>query len=256
MILVLAGTKDSREIIKRLAAQDYEVIASVVTDYGFQLADELGIRVLQGELTESGLQKVIKESEIKMIIDATHPFATEISQTALKVSSQLGVSYIRFAREELDLADQSLITKVDSYQQAAKEAQQFDRILLTIGSKNLSYFIDEVEDWSTRLVARILPMTRFIKRAENLGFSPQNLLALQGPFSKQLNQVLLEDYNIDVVVTKARGKTCGLDTKLAAARELEKQVILITRPDLSYPNQASSYQELLEKVGEHQTNGK
>jgi precorrin-6A/cobalt-precorrin-6A reductase len=255
MILVLAGTKDSREIIKRLDAKDYEVIASVVTDYGFQLADELGIRVLQGELTDSGLTSVIKDSEISLIVDATHPFATEISQTALKVSAQLGVSYIRFAREELDLADQSLITKVDSYQQAAKEAQQFDRILLTIGSKNLSYFIDEIEDWSTRLVARILPLTRFIKRAEDLGFCPQNLLALQGPFSKQLNQVLLEDYNIDVIVTKASGKTGGLDTKLAAARELEKQVILITRPDLSYPNQVSSYQELLAKVGEHQTNG-
>ncbi|GAB6100478.1 precorrin-6A reductase [Halanaerocella petrolearia] len=248
MILVLAGTKDSREIIKSLQQAAYPVIASVVTDYGYQLLDELGIKVIKGKLNLEKMKNLIKEYNIETIIDTTHPFAQQVSYNALEVSKKLDRKYIRFERKEVEVPDNNLVIKAAGYQEVVKEVKEFKRILLTIGSKNLDFFVEEIENWQERLVARVLPNGKFIKQVEKLGFTPQNLIAMQGPFSKELNKILLRDYNIDLLVTKASGKTGGLDTKLEAALELEIPVLLITRPNLPYPKVVDSYCGLLEEL--------
>ncbi|GAB6137046.1 precorrin-6A reductase [Halanaerobaculum tunisiense] len=248
MILVLAGTKDSREIIKRLQQIDYPIIASVVTDYAHQLLSDVGAKVIKGKLGLKEMEQLIKEYGVEIIIDATHPFAQQVSYNALEVSSKLDKRYIRFERKEIKVPDDELVIEVAGYQKAAQKAREFERILLTIGSKNLDCFIEEIDNWQERLVARVLPNGKFIKQVQEIGFTPQNLIAIQGPFSKELNKILLKDYNIDLLVTKASGKTGGLDTKLEAALELEIPVLLITRPELSYPQMVGSYSELLEQL--------
>jgi precorrin-6A/cobalt-precorrin-6A reductase len=72
------------------------------------------------------------------------------------------------------------------------QAQEFERIFLTIGSNNLDYFIAGISNWQKRLTARVLPDWKFIKKARQKGFTPANLLAIQGPFSRELNRILLK----------------------------------------------------------------
>ncbi|MBM7557119.1 precorrin-6A reductase [Halanaerobacter jeridensis] len=253
MILVLAGTKDSREVIAKLKQNGSSIIASVTTEYGANLLSDLDIIVKQEKLDDAKMKQLLRDYEVDTIIDVTHPFAVTISKTALEVSAKSNIKYIRFERGSIESREHELLIKVNSYQEAARKAKEFEKILLTIGSKNLDYFTAEIEDWQQRLLARVLPNWKFIKRVQELGFSPQNLIAMQGPFSKQLNQVLLEDYEIDLLVTKASGKTGGVDTKLEAALELDIPVLLITRPELDYNNLVKNYQELLQEVkrGEH-----
>ncbi|MGM0369484.1 MAG: precorrin-6A reductase [Bacillota bacterium] len=248
MILVLAGTKDSREIIDKLKQNESSIIASVTTEYGADLLSDLDIIVKQEKLDYANMEQLIRDYEVDTIIDVTHPFAVTISKIALEVSAKLNIKYIRFERDSIDIREHESLIKANSYQEAARQAKGFEKILLTIGSKNLNYFTAEIEDWEQRLLARVLPNWKFIKRVQDLGFSPQNIIAMQGPFSKQLNKVLLEDYNIDLLVTKASGKTGGVDTKLEAASELDIPVLLITRPELDYNNLVKNHQELLQEV--------
>ncbi|OCL26134.1 precorrin-6x reductase [Orenia metallireducens] len=245
MILVLAGTKESREIIKRLQEINQPLIASVVSDYGYQLLAESGIEVIQEKLTSEKMERLVKEKDITKIVDTTHPFAQEVSLTAIEVAQSLEIDYLRFEREGLEFADNESVIRVDSYEEAAKKAKNFNRILLTIGSRRLHYFVEELENWQERLVARVLPNWKFIKEANDLGFTPKNLIAMQGPFTKELNQRLLKDYQIDVLVTKASGKVGGLNTKLEAALELGVKVILIERPAIDYPKVVRDIESLI-----------
>ena len=248
MILVLAGTKDSREIINLLSDRDYNLLATVTTNYGRELLEDSNIRVVQDELDEIKLKRLILENEVNQIIDTTHPFAVEISQLAINVSNQLDKEYIRFERAKVEFADNELITTVKGYQRAAKKAKKYNKVLLTIGSRRLNYFINEIDNWQEKLVARVLPTAKFIKKVEELGFSPQNIIGMQGPFSKKLNEVILNDYEIDVLVTKASGSTGGVDSKVRAALELKIPIILISRPPINYSQLANNYQELLRLI--------
>jgi precorrin-6A/cobalt-precorrin-6A reductase len=248
MIFVLGGTKESRELIKTLTAEDKAVAASVTTDYGADLLENLNVEVIKEQLTKETLSRKLTELNVEWVVDATHPFAVEISQTALQVSKELEVNYLRFEREKIQYPDDESIIKVDSYQQAAKKAAQFTKIFLTIGSNKLDCFLQEVDNWQERLVVRLLPNWQFIQRVQDLGFTPDNLVALQGPFSRELNQALFKEYEVEAVVTKATGQQGGLETKVAAACELGLKVILINRPQLDYKRVVSDYQEAIEII--------
>lgn len=237
MIWVLGGTGESYEIINKLKEKNKELIVSVVTEYGQSRLSGTNVRVIRKKLSKKDMKDLINKFNIKIIIDATHPFASNVSENVLTVSKEMSIKYLRYERKEVDLSGYSAeyILPVDGYEEAVEKAVQFEKIFLTIGSNNLTYFTEGITNWENRLIARILPDWKFIKRARQLGFTPANLLAMQGPFSYKLNRVLLEEYKADVLVSKASGSTGGLDTKIKAAFDLEIPVIIIKRPDLNYP---------------------
>lgn len=250
MIWVLAGTGDSFELIDKLEKNNIDLAASVVTNYGKQKLAGQNIKVIKGELNVSEMKNFIKNYEIDLIIDATHPFAENVSKNIIKASEKTNTKFIRYERKTIDLTKypQKYILDVKSYKEAAKTANNYEKVFLTIGSNNLSYFIEEIEDWQERIIARILPDWKFIKKARELGFTPANLIGIQGPFSKKLNKNLFEEYKVDVLVTKASGKIGGLETKIKAAVELEIPVIVIRRPVLSYPVVFNDIEKLIESV--------
>lgn len=255
MILVLAGTSESREIVADLHNNGWELLVSVVTEYGGELIAEPDLEVLQGSLDRNSLVELIAAREINIIIDATHPFAAEISRLAIQVAAETEAVYLRFEREEIDtdgFAGREGIYQVKSYQeaalQAAKLADSSERILLTIGSRRLEHFIEEIDNWQKRLVVRFLPVRRFFLDLERQCFRPGNLIGMQGPCSREMNRAILKDYEISVLVTKASGRTGGLPAKIEAARELNIPVVLIERPEIDYPRVFHDYQKLMEEI--------
>ena len=251
MILVLAGTGESRQIIKELKRLSFEVMASVVTDYGHDLLRELGIEIHQQMLDREMMLELIKKEKIEMIVDATHPFAKNVSLNALFAAKRAGINYLRFQREGIEdqnlIDNQGLIFATD-FQEAAKRAAKYPRVLLTIGSKNLDYFTKEIKDWQNRLIIRILSDWQFVKRARELGFSPANIIAMQGPFSQELNKIILKDYAIDLIVCKDSGQIGGLNSRLMAAKELGIPLLLIKRPIIDYGRVVSSVKGLLDEI--------
>lgn len=251
MIYLIGGTKDSRQLIKELLKADYKVVASVATEYGEQLLSRIeGLEVIAARLDQKGMEEVIEEYNVDRIIDATHPFAALVSQTAIKAAESKGKEYLRFERPPVKLPESELIIEKAGFEAAIDYLKGTTcQILLTIGSKELARFVTEISGFNQRVVARVLPTAGVLKKSQQeLGISPANLIAMQGPFSQELNKQLLIDYEIDILVTKASGETGGLDTKLKAAQDLEIPVLVIRRPEIDYPQLVTDMEELVDQL--------
>lgn len=249
MIFVLAGTSDARELAITLKKEGYSVIASVVTDNAAIALRENGIKTNVGRLTSCEMSDFLKENQIVALVDGSHPFAEEASKNAIEAAKTIDIPYFRYERESFKEED-PLITEVDSYIEAAEMAA--DRggvIMLTTGSKTLEVFTSRLNHLeNVRLLARMLPRMDNMEKCDTLGVEQKNIIAIQGPFSKELNKALYAQYNVDIVITKESGKVGSVDEKVEAARELQIPIIMIKRPKIEYGNVYQDFESLLEAL--------
>lgn len=254
MIFVAAGTQDGRELAKFLLAYGYDVAASVVSHYGEQLlADCRGRNLIINDqpLGRTEMEAYLKQHEIRLLVDASHPYAVNVSQNAMEVCRALEIPYIRYERELTELCYDK-ITVVHSYEEAAETAAGLGkRIFLTTGSRNLEKFTSSEAMKEHVIMARVLPTGQVIGLCEKAGLTPGQIIGMQGPFSKELNKELFQKYQADVIITKNSGTIGGTDTKFAAAEELGLPVIVIDRPVMEYGHIGRSYCEILRFIEEN-----
>lgn len=245
VILVLAGTKDGRQLARTLQARGYAVLVSVVTPYGATLAGADGLAVTVGALDEAALAALIHRERITYVIDATHPYAVGISATAQKVCRSLGIPYLRYERASSPLPAWEKLRVVPDWPEAAAAAAALgDTIFLAIGSRHLATFTTNPLLKGKRLVARVLPDPNVIAHCLFLGLTPADIIAMQGPFSHDLNCTVLRHFGAQVLVTKNSGPVGGTDTKISAARELNLAVVVVDRPVVAYGRTVSSWAEV------------
>ena len=119
-------------------------------------------------------------------------------------------------------------------------------ILSTLGSNNL----EEIKPMGEKnnLYVRILPTVDSVKKAEDLGYLPSKIIAIQGPVSRVLNKAMLESYKIDYLITKESGATGGEIEKIEACREYGTTVLVVKRPYVNYGKVYNEINELVEDV--------
>ncbi|KNY28006.1 precorrin-6A reductase [Pseudobacteroides cellulosolvens] len=246
-VLVLAGTKDAGEIAVKLKSEDIEVIASVTTDYGRHLLSHIGgVCIHVGKLDKDGMIKLVREKEVMCIVDASHPYASQASENAIKASDECSIPYIRFERMEVGVCMDEAI-RVKSFEEAAKRASSISgNIFLTVGSNNIHVFTKNIPDYKSRLYARVLPDSKVLLKCEEAGLMPDNIIALKGPFSKDMNVAMLKHCNASILVTKESGEAGGTLEKLEAAIELGVKVIIVDRPNVAYGTKVSEVNEVVE----------
>ncbi len=261
MILVMSGTEEGREIVKRLNDNGQGVVTTVATEYGYEIYEKIGLGHLciQGRLDINELSELIREKGVGTLIDATHPYATQASLNAIKASEKCGNKYIRFQRSasvteddgigETAIDNPGFVHLVTDMDEAVSWCSKSDkkRILLTTGFSAVEKFAilkDEKE-----IFVRILPMPAHIEQCVSMGIKPSNILALQGPFSLELNTAIYNQYKIDIVVTKDSGKTGGVPEKIQSAREAGIDIVIIKREKIDYPVKCSSIDEVFSLLG-------
>ncbi|EGO61964.1 precorrin-6A reductase [Acetonema longum] len=251
MICVLGGTQDSREIIRSIADSNYPVMASVATAYGRQLIDDERVMVNDHTLDCQGMIDWFGECGISMVIDATHPYARDVSTNAIQACAALSIPYLRYEREEVPLPDYARLHTVETAAEAARlSAGLGEVIFLTTGSRSLGVFRQEPLLAAKRIIARVLPDPAVIAECFRLGFTPRDVVAMQGPFSRELNIQLFREYRTQVIVTKNSGTVGGSDTKLKAAMDLELPIVVIDRPKVIYPCIVHSVEDVLRFIGQ------
>jgi len=249
VILVLAGTLDGRDIAARLQTEGYDVIASVVSEYGRELAEQSGVAVQAAPMNEEELARFVSVKGVRLIIDATHPFAVKVSRNAAHVAETAGIPCLRYERQSSQLPKYGRLYLADGMESAAQLSTTLGKtIFLTTGSHTLSCFRKAAKGTDCRLIARVLPQPEIITSCMANGFSPADIVALQGPFSQALNRALFEEYKAEVMVTKDSGYVGGTDAKIAAAMELGLAIVLILRPPLLQKNVFWSYDELVGQI--------
>ena len=231
MILVLAGTQDGREIAAGLREAGYEVIASVVSEYGRELVAQSGVPVQAAAMNEQELQQFVIQHGIRLMIDATHPYAVNVSRNARQVAANLHIPCLRYERPDSALPIYAKLVLAPDMQRAAEMAVGLGKtVFLTTGSHSLPLFRAAAAGRDCRLIARVLPQPEVIADCIANGFSPADIIAAQGPFSQELNRELFRAYGADVMVTKNSGVIGGTDAKIAAAIELGLMIVVVQRP--------------------------
>ncbi len=234
----MAGTSDAVRIIDKLAEhKDIEVIATTTTKYGGDLAVSAGAdEIIVGRLGVQEIADLVDINQVELLVDATHPFASEASLNALKSSQKSEIKYMRFERPSIKIPDHEHVFEVNSFEEAAEMAgqmleEEFDgRIMHLAGVSTIHHIIKGIDPQF--IVVRILPVVYSVKKCHELGIPGENIVAMQGTFSKEFNKALMIEYGIKVVITKESGETGGTPSKIAAAVELEIPIIIVKRPKI------------------------
>jgi precorrin-6A/cobalt-precorrin-6A reductase len=231
-ILLLSGTSEGRLLARALLDQGFAVTATVTRAearqslFG-QLEGELTVEV--GGFSEQSLEEFLARGKADVVLDATHPFAARITAIAQRVCSKLEMPYVRYERP--DWTPPAGTQFAATFAQAAEVVPALGRrILLTLGARQLKHFA-HLHD-RAELFARVLPSPLSLEQALAAGFPAERVMCLRPPFSQAFNRALLEEYRIDVLVTKDSGAEGGVIEKVLAAAELGVKVLMIRRPIL------------------------
>lgn len=245
MILVLGGTSDSIEICDRLNKyKSLEYILSVTTNYGEDLARKKAKNVINGRLSKEDMIDFIQRNNITKIIDATHPYAIEVSKNAIECVEETKIGYIRYERKSL-IDDITYENKyiVSSIKDACEVARKKgNNIFIGTGSKHLPEIVELIPD--RNLIVRVLPTSEVILSCEKLGLNADNIIAMRGPFSQSINEEFYKHYDIDIVITKESGIAGGFLEKVDACESLNIPVVIVSREKIDYPYVVNSIDEV------------
>lgn len=228
-VIVFAGTTEGYEISRFLGENQIPVLACVATEYGSRsLKESSSLHVQAGRLDENEMKELFSREKPELVLDATHPYAAEVTRNIRKACEEAEVSYTRILRTGSE--QQNAAAYVKDTQEAAEYLKgTTGNVLLTTGSKELAAFTS-VPDYKERLFARVLSLPSVIEACQALGFEGRNLIAMQGPFSMELNQAMLTQYECRYLVTKDSGKAGGFLEKIQAAEACGATVVIIGRP--------------------------
>jgi precorrin-6A/cobalt-precorrin-6A reductase len=223
-LLILGGTGDAVQLSQQAAILGFAVISSLAgrTQQSWNTthsgADQ---RVRMGGFGgAAGLADYLRQENIELLIDATHPFAQQISGNAAAAAALCGVPRLLLQRPSWEpvTGDHWLLAP----HQAAAAALLpglGQRIFLTIGRQELSNYAHLQELWF--LMRSIDPPPAPLP--------PGKIILAQGPFNLQAEKDLLRQHQIEIVVSKNSGGAATY-AKITAARELGLPIVMIQRP--------------------------
>lgn len=257
MIFFMAGTSDARELAQRIQKRGYPLLVSVVTDNAARVLANAGLETRHGRLDADRMTELLQKNGAALLVDASHPFAEEAHKTAMAAAHACGIPYIRYERAHQEFGHTERIVCVDTYEQAAAlAAQKKGSVMLTTGSKTLHIFAERlIGDPDITLVARMLPRADNMEKCAQLGLEQKNIIAMQGPFSRELNSALYRHYQTTLMITKESGGPGAVDEKVEAAVALGIEVIVIGRPKLNYGVRFSVMEDLMEEIERHYESG-
>ena len=251
-IVIFAGTTEGRRLSEILTEAGIAHTVCVATEYGEIVMQEQMemtetaqadgrplVNLHRGRMDREQMQIFLRDGGFEIVVDATHPYArvvTENLQGAVDTlhspgkKAQLPI-YLRLEREISGAAESednvANILYFENNEDCARALENTEgNILLTTGSKELAAYcaFGRLHD---RLYVRILPARESLELCMDQGIKGRQILALQGPFSTEMNAAVLKQYNIRHMVTKNSGRNGGYQEKLEAAKMLGIPVYVI-----------------------------
>jgi precorrin-6A/cobalt-precorrin-6A reductase len=221
-LLILGGTGDAVKFASLAnALPRLSTVTSLAgrTKVPKSLVGEVRIGGFGGE---AGLVEYLQTAKIDLIVDATHPFAAQISRNAAGAATTVGIPRLMLIRPEWVRLPADDWIEVETIEMAVLAIPATaERIFLTIGRQQLDLFASLTDRWC--LMRSIDPPDRSIL------LPPGELLLDRGPFSLEQELQLLRDYQIEAIVSKNSGGAATY-AKIIAAHELGVPVVMVQRP--------------------------
>ncbi len=285
-VLIFSGTTEGRTLAQRLSDSGICSEVCVATEYGTVVMGRMeGVTVHQGRMTVGEMKDLIHSGDYVAVVDATHPFATVVSENIKKSMTESILPYFRLKRDTKVVQKNANINKVDiknveteimkketcrneniihkeDLESASADITYYPNsevcahalrgvegnILLTTGSKELSIYCRE-EEVRSRIYARVLPAMESISLCMENKLAGRQILAIQAPFSVAMNEAIINEYKIRCIVTKESGITGGFYEKLQAAQNTGIQLMVIGNPENT---EGLTFEEVCEEL-EHLT---
>ena len=251
-IVIFAGTTEGRRLSEILTEAGIAHTVCVATEYGEIVMQEQMemtetaqadgrplVNLHRGRMDREQMQIFLRDGGFEIVVDATHPYARVVTENLQGVvdtlhspekEAQLPI-YLRLEREISGAAESednaANILYFENNEDCARALENTEgNILLTTGSKELAAYcaLGRLHD---RLYVRILPARESLELCMDQGIKGRQILALQGPFSTEMNAAVLKQYNIRHMVTKNSGRNGGYQEKLEAAKMLGIPVYVI-----------------------------
>ena len=260
-IWIFGGTTEGRLLAEYCSREKIEAWVSVASEYGEELLQEelmesgnagnpdlnhntclakkslknvqasSVIKVLRGRMDRYQMEEFIRNQGIHLVIDATHPHARLVSEEIQEACGRTGVRLERCLRAEGEQNKARDWVEVDSIQEAVSFLSSVSGVIFaTTGSKELEALC-QIPDYQKRVYARVLPTSNVLKKCEKLGITGSHLIAMQGPFSTEMNTLFLRQTKAEWLLTKDSGRAGGFQEKVEAARENGTRVVVIRRPE-------------------------
>ena len=260
-IWIFGGTTEGRLLAEYCSREKIEAWVSVASEYGEELLQEelmesgnagnpdlnhntclakknlktvqasSVIKVLRGRMDRYQMEEFIRNQGIHLVIDATHPHARLVSEEIQEACGRTGVRLERCLRAEGEQNKARDWVEVDSIQEAVSFLSSVSGVIFaTTGSKELEVLC-QIPDYQKRVYARVLPTSNVLKKCEKLGITGSHLIAMQGPFSTEMNTLFLRQTKAEWLLTKDSGRAGGFQEKVEAARENGTRVVVIRRPE-------------------------
>jgi precorrin-2 dehydrogenase/sirohydrochlorin ferrochelatase/precorrin-6A/cobalt-precorrin-6A reductase len=225
-IIIFGGTFEGRKISEFFAGIGRYVLVSVISQMGAEkLPESEYIKISVGRKKFSEIKKIIYNAEL--VIDATHPFAAEVSGNIKRACHSENIILHRVMRPEIRIEGAlyfGLISEIIDYLN-----KNDGNALITTGSKNLAEYT-KVKSYQSRLFIRVLPVPETIDRAKSLGFI--NIINGPGdrPCNTEENIFHIKNSKAKFIVAKESGAAGGLHEKINAARRIDTIPLILKRP--------------------------
>lgn len=250
MIALILGTSEGRKIISLLNKYTDNIYVSTATDYGGELLNGYKYKALNTRpLDEDGFVKEMEKYSISVVVDASHPYAVEVTKNLIKVCSRLGIEYIRYERPSVidEFSNSEIIKKVTNYEALGQMLENFEGCILnTTGSRNIGKIMKL--KFKNRIVHRVLPTAEAIQTCISAGVKVEDIIAIKGPVSLELNKSFIKEYDAKGMILKDSGIAGGTVEKLKACMEFGVTAFVIERNSLNYGDIISSPEEVVCRV--------
>ncbi len=234
-VVLFGGTTEGRKLAEYCSRHEILTLVCVVSDYGAGLVPESPwIRVRKEAMGRQEMEELLDREKPGLVLDCTHPYASAATENIRQACSRLGMDCVRVEREEEQgISDRFQNGRIHWVQNAAEAAawlsEREGRIFLTTGSKELETY-SRIPGFEERVFARVLPDERAVGMCRSLGLKGSRIIAVQGPFSFEMNLALIHMTGADYVVTKESGTAGGFPEKMEAVQAAGAVAVVIGRP--------------------------
>ena len=243
-LLILGGTAEGRALAAEAEARFGAALTVISALAGRTRAPVLptGAVRIGGFGGAEGLASYLRDERIGFLIDATHPFATQISVQAHEAAAQAGAERLALVRPPWRKGAGDRWIEVETVEDAAGAIPAgAKRVFLTVGARALAPFAGRRDCWF--LVRLVDAPDAAIPLAQH------RLICARGPFTEADERALFEEHGIDCLVTRASGGDATV-AKLAAARALRLPVVMVRRPPPPPGARAASVEDALGWIAE------
>lgn len=212
------------------------------------LGETAEARAINENLNKRGLNLICMKTWVEKnclqrpnaVIDASHPSISVKFNQLRQWCEQRDIPYLRLQRPETKIPESPLVFPVSDWEEALirleqrvavlfQEKRRTVTIFVTTGSYQLESIVHSSFSRSARLVVRVLPEVQVVRKCKEMGVRAKDIIAMQGPFSKEINKALFKFYGADILLTRDSGSAGGTDTKISSALELGVEIVLLKR---------------------------